>query len=125
MADKKPGDIMVTPSGGVVKDFVLRLKLILRLMSDRRVNFLLKLLPVASLAYLIWPIDLAPGLALPIIGALDDAAVLGLGAYLFVELCPLDVVQEHMKSLSSNLDSVPAADEVVDAEAIDLPDDIL
>lgn len=123
MSEKKPGDIMVSPSGGVVKDFVLRLKLILRLMSDRRVNFLLKLLPVASLAYLIWPIDLAPGLALPIIGALDDAAVLGLGAYLFVELCPPGVVQEHMKSLSSNLVSAPTADEVVDAEATDLPDD--
>jgi len=123
MADKKPGDIMVTPSGGVVKDFVLRLKLILRLMSDRRVNFLLKLLPVASLAYLIWPIDLAPGLALPIIGALDDAAVLGLGAYLFVELCPPGVVQEHMKSLTSNFDVEPTADDIVDAEATDLPDD--
>ena len=123
MPDKKPGDIMVAPSGGVVKEFVLRLKLILRLMSDRRVNFLLKLLPVASLAYLIWPIDLAPGLALPIIGALDDAAIVGLGAYLFVELCPPGVVQEHMKSLSSNLASAPAADEVVDAEATDLPDD--
>jgi uncharacterized membrane protein YkvA (DUF1232 family) len=106
----------------VVKEFVLRLKLILRLMSDRRVNFLLKLLPLASLAYLIWPIDLAPGLALPIIGALDDAAIVGLGAYLFVELCPPGVVQEHMKNLSSNLNPAPN-DEIVDAEATDLPDD--
>jgi uncharacterized membrane protein YkvA (DUF1232 family) len=125
MADKKPGDLLVTPSGGVVKEFVLRLKLILRLMSDRRVNFLLKILPIASLVYLIWPIDLAPGLAFPVIGALDDAAVLGLGAYLFVELCPPSVVQEHMKGLTSNFDVEPANDDIVEAEATDLPDDKL
>jgi uncharacterized membrane protein YkvA (DUF1232 family) len=123
MSEKKPGNIMVTPSGGVVKEFVLRLKLILRLMSDRRVNFLLKILPIASLVYLIWPIDLAPGLAFPVIGALDDAAVLGLGAYLFVELCPPGVVQEHMKSLTSNIDPASAADDIVDAEATDIPND--
>ena len=101
----------------------MRLKLILRLMGDRRVSFFLKLLPVAALAYLVSPVDLAPGIALPVIGALDDAAIVGLGAYLFVELCPPNVVQEHMKSLTSNLDSEPAADEIVDAETTDLPGD--
>jgi uncharacterized membrane protein YkvA (DUF1232 family) len=102
---------------------VMRLKLILRLMGDRRVNFFLKLVPVAALAYLISPVDLAPGIALPVIGALDDAAIVGLGAYMFVELCPPGVVQEHMKSLTSNFDVEPAADEIVDAEATDLPND--
>ncbi len=123
MADKKTGDIMVSPSGGVIRDLVLRLKLILRLMGDRRVNILLKALPIASLVYLFSPIDLASGVVLPVIGALDDAAILGLGFYLFIELSPPGVVQEHMKSLSSNLDSAPTPDEVVDAEAKDLPDD--
>ena len=83
MANKKSGDIMV-PSGGMIKDLVIRLKLVLRLMGDRRVNFLLKALPIASLVYLFSPIDLASGLVLPVIGALDDAAILGLGFYLFV-----------------------------------------
>ncbi len=121
MANKKPGDIVAYPSGGVLRDLVLRLKLIFRLMSDRRVNFFLKLIPIGALAYLISPVDLAPGIALPVIGALDDAAIVGLGAYLFIELCPPAVVHEHMKSLTSNLDAAP--DEVVDAEATDLPDD--
>lgn len=120
MPDKKSGDITVY-SGGVLRDLVMRIKLILRLMADRRVNFFLKLLPLASLAYLLSPIDLAPGITLPIIGALDDAAVLGLGAYLFVELCPPEVVQEHMKNLTSNLDLKPNG-EVVDAEASDISD---
>ncbi len=120
---KKNRDMMVPPQEGMLRDLVKRIKLILRLMGDSRVNLFLKLLPLASLGYLIWPIDLIPGIALPVIGALDDAAVLWFGVYLFVELCPPEVVQEHMRSLSSNVDIVEGDDEVVDAETVDLPDD--
>ena len=49
--------------------------------------------------YLVSPIDLLPGAVIPFIGALDDAAVLWLGATLFVSLCPEEVVQEHMNAL--------------------------
>jgi uncharacterized membrane protein YkvA (DUF1232 family) len=121
MPEKKPGDIMISPSGGVIKDLVVRLKLILRLMGDPRVNMFVKILPIVSLAYLIWPIDLIAGI--PGLSALDDIAIVSLGNYLFVELCPPNVVQEHMKSLTSNLTVEPAADEIVDAEATDLPSD--
>ena len=120
---KKNRDMMIPPQGGMLRDLVKRIKLILRLMGDSRVNPFLKLLPLASLGYLIWPIDLIPGIALPVIGALDDAAVLWFGVYLFVELCPPEVVEEHMRSLSSNVDIVEGDDEVVDAETVDLPDD--
>jgi len=118
MADKKPGKLMVPPQGGMLRDLVMRLKLIARLMGDRRVNFFIKFLPLASLAYLIWPFDL---IALPIIGALDDAAILWIGSTLFVELCPPDVVQEHMRELSSNL--TDDSGDVVDAEATDVNND--
>jgi uncharacterized membrane protein YkvA (DUF1232 family) len=89
-------------------------------MGDSRVNFLLKLLPVATLVYLVFPIDLVS--VIPGIAALDDIAIISLGNYLFVELCPPNVVQEHMKSLTGNLDSSAAADEVVDAESTDISD---
>ena len=121
MSEKKPNDIMVSPSGGVLKDIVVRLKLILRLMGDRRVNFLLKILPVASLVYLVFPFDLVS--VIPGLSALDDIAIVSLGNYLFVELCPPGVVNEHMKSLTSNLDPESAADEIVDAEATDISND--
>ena len=120
MPEKKPGDITVSPSGGVLHEFAIRLKLITRLMGDSRVNFLLKLLPVATLVYLVFPIDLVS--VIPGIAALDDIAIISLGNYLFVELCPPNVVQEHMKSLTGNLDSSAAADEVVDAESTDISD---
>jgi len=111
MADKKK--IVVPPQGGMMRDLVIRLKLIARLMGDRRVNSFIKFLPLASLAYLIWPIDLIS--AIPFISALDDAAILWLGANLFVELCPPDVVNEHMQALTAI-----EGEEVVDAEATDI-----
>ena len=111
--------LIVPPQGGIMKDFVKRLKLIGRLMVDNRVNMFVKLLPVASIAYLIWPADLIP--VIPIIGALDDAAILWIGSTLFVELCPDDVVKEHMEDLG--LVTGDTSNDVVDAESKDLDND--
>ena len=97
MANKH--DIIGNQNSGFFQDLILRVKLILRLMGDKRVNFFLKLLPVGALIYLVSPIDLIPGAVLPVIGALDDAVVLWLGATLFVALCPDEVVQEHTNAL--------------------------
>jgi|SRR5687768_12648538 len=121
MSERKSGKVVV-PQGGMMSDVVKRLKLIARLMGDSRVNVFLKALPLASVAYLIFPFDLAPGVVFPIIGALDDAAILWLGSNLFVELCPDDVVKEHMQAIDSNLGS-SSSGEVVDAEATDMYDD--
>lgn len=93
-------DVINSQNTGFFQDLIQRAKLIGRLMGDKRVNFLLKILPVAAVIYLVSPIDLAPGLALPVIGALDDAAVIWLGTSLFVALCPEEVVQEHQASLN-------------------------
>lgn len=108
---------LMVPQGGMLRDLVKRLKLIQRLMSDRRVNFLLKLLPLASLAYLFWPLD---AVAIPVIGVLDDAAILWIGSTLFVELCPPNVVKEHRTELENNYDE--EGGEIVDVEATDVND---
>jgi uncharacterized membrane protein YkvA (DUF1232 family) len=117
--DERKNRQLTVSQGNMLRDIVLRLKLIGRLMSDRRVNFFLKLLPLASLAYLFWPVDVVPAIALPVIGVLDDAAILWIGSTLFVELCPPHVVREHIQSLRSNLDEV---DDVIDAESTDVND---
>jgi len=87
--------IQPAPTGGFFGELSTRLKLILRLLADGRVNPLIKILPIASLVYLIAP-DLAPG-------PVDDALIIWLGAYLFVELCPPDVVEEHLKKIRSTV----------------------
>jgi uncharacterized membrane protein YkvA (DUF1232 family) len=125
---KKTRDFLSTQNSGFFQDLVVRLKLILRLMADRRVNFLLKLMPVAALIYLISPVDLAPGLAFPVIGALDDAAVLWLGFTLFTSLCPDEVVQEHIKALQNVIPATwheaesPEKSELIEVEAHDVPE---
>ena len=118
MAEKKSGKFIVPSQGGAMRTFVNRLKLIARLMGDRRVNIFLKVLPLASLGYLILPADLIP--VVPFISALDDVAILWIGSTLFVELCPDDVVKEHKRGLESNLEDT--SDEVVDVEPTDVND---
>jgi hypothetical protein len=93
MPEKSNRKITISQNGGFLQDLTLRIKLILRLMGDSRVSPLLKLLPVGSLAYLVIP-DIA-------IGPIDDAAVIWLATYLFVELCPPAVVQEHLEALNA------------------------
>ena len=120
MAEKTNRKIMLTQNHGFFQDLTLRIKLILKLMADGRVNPLLKLLPVGSLVYLVMP-DIAPG-------PIDDAAVIWLATYLFVELCPPAVVQEHLEALKATrkvMDnyqetSQPHSDgEVIDGEIVE------
>ena len=118
MATKKTQTITVAPQRGMIRDFVTRLKLILKLMGDQRVSPWVKLIPIGALAYWISPVDLIMGI--PGIDALDDAAVIWIGSTLFVELCPPDVVQEYMRELGSNLEDT--SEDIVDADATDLND---
>lgn len=111
-------DLVVSQKDGIFEDIVRQIKLILRLMGDRRVNFFLKLLPVATLAYLFSPIDIAPGMTLPVIGALDDAAIVWLGTSLFVALCPDEVVAEHLAALEKKA-VPPAKGEVIEGAVRD------
>ena len=82
---------IIPANSGVFHDLANQIKLILRLMADQRVSPLLKLLPIGSLVYLLFP-DLVPG-------PIDDALVVGMGTYMFVELCPPNIVQEHRDAL--------------------------
>jgi hypothetical protein len=91
MSENKDRKI-ITAKGGVFNDLVSRLKLVVRLIGDSRVNPLLKLLPLGALVYFIFP-DL-------VIGPIDDVAVMWLGGYLFIELCPPEIVQEHMQAIN-------------------------
>lgn len=119
MADRK--DLMIPPQGGVIRDFVLRVRLIWRLIRDRRVSFWLKIIPIAGLVYLVSPIDLIPDIALPVIGELDDAAILWITNYLFVELCPPAIVSEHIKALG-RAGVKPGDDDVIDADSVEIKD---
>lgn len=95
---------------GVFSGLSKTFRLVLRLMGDSRVNFFLKLLPVGTLVYLISPLDAA----IPVV---DDALIVGIGTYVFIELCPPDVVEEHRARLDGLEDRSAARQDgsVVDA----------
>lgn len=96
----------------MLKSFIMRGRLIMRLMNDPRIGFMYKLLPFASLAYLIWPLDFIP---IPGIGAADDIAVMWFGFTLFVELCPPAIVDEHLATLTGRVVNTADGD-VVEGE---------
>jgi hypothetical protein len=101
--------------GGVFFDLMNRVRLILRLIRDRRVSFLVKLLPIGSFVYLIVYPDLAPG-------PIDDAAIIWLGMYAFVELCPPEVVEEHVAALDRQAGKRAVRDSTASAVADDVID---
>lgn len=70
-----------------------------RLMGDRRVSMLAKLIPPLGLLLLLTP----PALELdfvPIIGQLDWLLVGYLTLKLFIWMCPPDVVREHVAQIA-------------------------
>lgn len=93
---------------GFFRGLTDQFKLVLRLMGDKRVPFYLKALPLGTLAYFVVP-DLA-------FGPIDDAVIIGLGTYIFIEMCPQHVVEEHRARLRGEAVSGKPDGEVVDAD---------
>jgi hypothetical protein len=119
MANDTKRKLIYPKSEGFFDGLMLRIKLIMRLIGDSRVSPVLKLLPIGSLIYLIMPLDVP--------GPIDDALVIWLASYFFIELCPPDVVQEHLEALKATrkvMDSYQetahtAQGEVIDGEIVD------
>jgi uncharacterized membrane protein YkvA (DUF1232 family) len=90
------------PEGSIFRELIQQVKLAYNLMLDARVNPLTKLIPVAALAYLILPPDVVPDI-IPVLGQLDDVAVLLFGLRMFFEFAPPGVVEEHLKQLAARV----------------------
>ncbi|MCG2783796.1 MAG: DUF1232 domain-containing protein [Anaerolineae bacterium] len=125
MNDNTPRSIIPSQKNAL-EELTFRAKLIWRLMGDRRVSPFVKLLPVGALIYLISPIDAIMGI--PGVSALDDMGILWLGSYFFIELCPTDVIQEHVREMTNNNTIVDEGSQgltpgdVIDGEATDIKD---
>jgi len=73
--------------------------LIHRLLQDKRVSFLAKLIPLAALLYVVLPFDLVRDFPVSL-GYVDDVVVVYLLMKAFIRACPPEVVQEHVAKLS-------------------------
>ncbi|PKB61251.1 MAG: hypothetical protein BZY79_04720 [SAR202 cluster bacterium Casp-Chloro-G4] len=76
------------------------MRLIMKLIMDRRVPIRAKLVIPAALIYLISPFDLVPDIV-PISGWIDDIVVTLVAAALFLMMVPRDVLMEHVGRASS------------------------
>lgn len=117
----KPNQSLIPTQNSPLTDLTLRLKLISRLLADRRISVFLKIIPVGALVYLFSPVDLVPNAVLPVVGMLDDAAILWLASYTFLEMVPTDILKEHLRNLVSNNEII---DQAAQAEA-NKEDDII
>ncbi|KAA3642973.1 MAG: hypothetical protein DWQ07_20840 [Chloroflexi bacterium] len=95
---------------GFIRNLTDQFRLLLRLMGDSRVSPLLKVLPIGTLVYLVSPFDFPT--------PIDDFAVIGVGIYSFIEMCPPDVVEEHRAALrGETIEASPASpDDIVEGE---------
>jgi uncharacterized membrane protein YkvA (DUF1232 family) len=101
MARRSSNGTTTQPKAGVLTEIMRNAQLAWHLLIDRRVGLLLKLIiPGLLLGYMIFPVDLLPDF-IPVLGQLDDLAVLALGIKLFIELSPKDIVREYRGDANS------------------------
>jgi len=98
--------------GDLFGSFGMQIRLIVRLIADRRINFFLKALPIFSIIYLVSPLDFA----IPVI---DDAFVLWLANTLFLDLCPTEIVEEHRASLERAEEQKRKQEKIEESDIID------
>jgi len=80
-------------------------RLIWGLARDPRVPMNQKVVLGGIAAYLAFPIDIIPDF-IPVIGQMDDLAVLILGLDWFIRNAPPDVVADHMARIAENHDTL-------------------
>ncbi len=99
---------------GIVRD----VRLAWRLWRDRRLPAWLKGIPLLSLLYIVWPLDI---LADPLLGLgqLDDLGVILLGLVLVINLAPSELVEKHRRDMGET--SAPEAEQMEPSEAQDEP----
>ncbi len=94
----KPSNVGET--AGILASIIKNARLVWRLLRDSAVPSSLKIIPPATLLYLLFPIDFIPDPILGL-GQLDDIGVILLGLKLFIELSPQEIVRRHLREMGS------------------------
>lgn len=100
---------------GFWKEIWQQVRLVFALIRDPEVPVYLKLLPLAAVIYVLFPLDFAPDIY-PVLGQLDDLTALLVGGKVFIEMAPPEVVARHLKRLSEQ--GAPQTEDEVLKEAI-------
>lgn len=113
MKERRP--IIDSEDRGLFQNIADHLKLVWLLMQDPRVNPFLKVLPLGSLIYLVSPLDM-------VIPVVDDLGVIWFFTYMFIELCPEDLVAEHRGTIESTVGGKWTKEDEVIIDEADIED---
>jgi carbonic anhydrase len=99
------------------------LRLVMKLLLDRRVPLRLKMLFPAALAYVVLPFDLVPDFLIGL-GQIDDLIAVVLAFVLFLGMAPREIVNEHRgRSPTDGAGGSPDRGKVIDGEYKVIDDD--
>jgi uncharacterized membrane protein YkvA (DUF1232 family) len=87
-----------------------KLRLFRAMLTDRRVPIVVRVLPLLLALYLATPIDLVPDF-IPVLGYMDDVAVVVLTLALMVKLTPREIIEEHVARLQEKTAGADEPDE--------------
>jgi len=122
------------PKVGFGRSLWQQARLAMRLMGDKDVPVWLKAVPVAAVAYVLFPLDFIPDV-IPALGQMDDLGIFIVGMKMFVDLAPVTAVNKHLSAIREEdgygylNDTMEYGDDgsfVIDGEVINekSPDDI-
>ena len=99
------------------RTLVADVHLALRLLREPTVPVYLKALPFAALAYVLSPLDFLPDV-IPIIGQLDDLAIVIMGLKMFLRLAPSEALAFHWGQIAQRqpFSPMPPTADVIDAD---------
>ncbi|MGD8804485.1 MAG: DUF1232 domain-containing protein [Chloroflexota bacterium] len=112
-----------TSDEGFWREMWRQVRLAWYLIRSPEVPLYLKLLPALAVIYVLLPTDFIPDV-FPILGQLDDVTALLVGAKVFIELAPQDVVAQYMRTARRG---APAAtsEEGADGQDLEEIDDLI
>jgi len=92
-------------------------RLAIRLIRDPSVSWFSKALPVLATLYVVSPFDLVPDV-IPVLGQLDDLAILVGALEVFLRVCPPAAVAFHRAAITERrpYSQMPPTDNFIDAE---------
>lgn len=107
---------------GFFTELIQQAKLVFQLLLDPKVPLYLKALPFAAVAYLLFPVDILPDV-IPGLGQIDDITILLIGAKLFIELSPQEIVAKYLQKFQNSeaapVDLKPANDSEAAGDVIE------
>ncbi len=103
--DKEKSKISSMLSSSFLGDLMNQIKLVYYLVRDRDVPIYLKVLPFLGVLYVLFPIDLITDI-IPVLGQVDDLMILTIGAKVFIEMAPAQVVAKYMAQMRGEVPAI-------------------